>query len=301
VALRGAVDKRACAKLGAYAGAPIDPAMVDADLRKLHATGWYDDLNATEIEDAGTLSLVYEVRERPALGDVEVIGAPKGVSTFEAVGLKPERVDPVWVRATEQRLLDALHFAGYRAAQVAHEVVRGKAGAAKLALRIEPGARTVLGAVRIEGLVTAREAELRKELGLRPGEPAPAELIERDGLVISAGLYDVGLIQSDVRTQLVDNPATATVDVVFTVIEGPVFQFGKIGVSGKGALPAERYRAILAPLKRGAIFQRAAVVAAIQAIEALHRDTGTPKRVEPISNVDPSKHIVSLDLQLVNP
>ncbi len=255
----------------------------------------------SEIEDGGTRTLVYEVRERPLLSDLEITGTPKGMSTFEAVGLKPERVDPVWVRATEQRLLDALHFDGYRAAKIAHQVVRGKAGTAKVVLAIEPGPRSVLGAVRIQGLVTAREADLRKELGLRPGEPVPAELVERDGLVISAGLYDVGLIQSDVRTETIENPSTATVDVVFTVVEGPVFKLGKVAVTGKGALPAARYRDVLAPLKRGAVFQRAAVVAAIQAIEAMHRDAGVPKRIDVKSDIDATKRVVSLELDLANP
>lgn len=299
VALRGASDARACAQLGVHAGGPIESTMVEDDLRKLHATGWYDDVAAVEIEDTEGRALVYEVRERPILAEVEIIGAPEDVPSFEDLGARPERVDPVWVRVTEQRLLELLHDAGYRSAQVGHQVVRS--GNAKLVLRIQSGSRVVLGSVRIEGLVTAREDELRKLLRSRSGEPAPTDQVERDGLVLSAALYDLGLVQCDVRTQLIENPGGATVDLVFTVVEGHVFHLGKVAVTGPRALPAERYRAILAPLKRGVTFGRSAIVDAIQAIEALHRNAGVSVHVEPITTVDASRHLVDLDLRIVAP
>ncbi|HTJ80850.1 MAG TPA: POTRA domain-containing protein [Polyangiaceae bacterium] len=296
VVIRGSDDRAACAKLGTYAGAPLEDAGVESDIRALFATGHFDDVVAVAEDDAGALSLVFEVKERPRIGALEVVGAPPAVDATSAIGERPERLDPVWLRGAEARVADALQESGYRHPVVGHEVRDPRSQSARVRITVAAGSRFTLGAARFEGLAKAKEAALRNVLLMKAGEPATNDLVERDTLVVGSVLYDLGLVESAVTSRVEENASTASFDVIFTVTEGPVYALGKVKVKGARALPAARYEKLLASLKPGGVFVRTSIANLVQDIESMHRDAGAPAHVDVESHVDAKKRTVDLDL-----
>ncbi|MGH7823160.1 MAG: POTRA domain-containing protein, partial [Candidatus Binatia bacterium] len=61
-------------------GAPVDPAVVEQDVRAIYAMGFFEDVRAEVVEENGRRVLVYQVKERPLIREVEIEGNKK-VST----------------------------------------------------------------------------------------------------------------------------------------------------------------------------------------------------------------------------
>jgi len=299
VVLRGTGQSDACKFLQSRAGALVDDAKIEADIRALHATGLFADVSAVlEDDDDAPPVLAFEVKERPRVGNVAVRGAPEGFDARAVIGATPALCDPVWVRTTRQRLVQKLRDAGYRKAEVGRDVAPSADQVVAVSFTIAPGARIVLGSVRFEGLSTVPAEELRARLGLTPGEPAPEPLIERDTLVVSHALYDHGLVQAEVAMRIEENFLASRLDVVFAVKEGPAYRFGEVKVSGSDLLPRGRYAKHLATLPRGTLFVRAKVVEVVQTVERMHHDAGTDRRVDVRSNLDPKRLTVDLDIHV---
>ncbi len=302
VALRGGTTgpslQASCGSVKSRAGRPVDEHAVDADVRELFATGLFEDVVAVVEESESAATLVYEVKPRPRLADIAVRGEPRDFDLSDVLGKRPAVYDPVWVRATDARLLEALHEGGYRKAKVDHEVTPTGDGALRVRFWIEAGKRFVLGSVRFEGLVVASADLLRKQLRLTPGEPAFDDRIERDRLLVALALYEVGLVQGEVAARVEENFLASTLDVVLTVREGPVFKLGTVKVTGPAALPATKYRDVVARLPRGTVFARSKVAAAAQEVEAMHRATGTERNVAVSTNVDASKRTIDVELNV---
>lgn len=286
-----------CSPLKSRAGSPVDEKTVDADVRELFASGLFDDVTAVvEDRDDGASTLVFEVKPRRRVDEVAVRGEPRGFASREALGTRPDRYDPVWVRATDARLLEALHLDGYRKAKVDHEITPVGDDAVRVLFWLEPGKRFVLGSVRIEGLKAASADGLKKQLKLMPGEPAFDELIERDRLFVTMGLYEDGLVQGEVTSRVEENFLASTIDVVLTVREGPVFKLGTVKVTGPAAFPAAKYQHIVKRLPRGMVFARSKVAAVVEDVEAMHRVSGTERKVEVSTNVDAPKRTIDVEV-----
>jgi outer membrane protein assembly factor BamA len=299
VVLRGTDEASACEKLRSTAGAPLDEARVTADIHTLHASGFFEDVTAViEEDDARPPTLVFEVKERPRIASLSTRGAPDGVDVRGGMGSAPVRYDPFWVRATDARIADSMHEAGYRKATVGHEVTPTADGAVTVVFAIVPGARSVLGAVRFEGLTTAPVDRLRAVLALTPGEPAPEMMVERDTLMVQSALFDLGLVQSEVKPRIEENFLASRFDVVFVVTEGPAYRLGVVKVSGERLLPKDRYAKLLATLPRGTLFVRSKVAAVVQTVERMHHDAGADRIVDVRTTVDPKRHTIDVDLHV---
>lgn len=296
VSLRGSALAASCGALKSRAGSPVDEAAVDADVHELFATGLFDEVLVALEETDGATALVFELKDRPRVADVGVRGEPRGFDFREALGKKPAVYSPVWVRATDARLVEALHQDGYRKAKVDHEVTPAGDGTMAIRFAIEPGKRFVLGSVRIEGLKAASADGLKKQLKLMPGEPAFDELIERDRLFVTMGLYEDGLVQGEVTSRVEENFLASTIDVVLTVREGPVFKLGTVKVTGPAAFPAAKYQHIVKRLPRGMVFARSKVAAVVEDVEAMHRVSGTERKVEVSTNVDAPKRTIDVEV-----
>jgi len=296
VTLRGIADKSTCSKIASFAGAPIDAVTIESDIHALYATGKVQDVVVATEEEAGQTTLVFDVVQRPRLAALTIEGAPKGVDADAAIGDHPGRFDVLWERGAEARILDALQTEGFRHATVGHDVKLVPGKGAEVRITIVPGAILTLGAVRFEGLSKANDTFLRAPLLLRPGAPVPADVVERDGLVVQAGLYDLGLVESSVATRTEENPTAGTVDVVFTVTEGPQYSLGRVRVKGPRAFEPARYKRALAPLKSGAMFVRTTVANVVQDLESIHREADAPAHVDVETRLDPKKHVIDVDL-----
>lgn len=281
VHLRGTKQAGACNSVRAT---PTDEAKIDEDIRELYKTGLFEDVVA--IVENGTV-LVYELRDRGVIAKIDVINPPPGLTLpkHDPNGL----ADPVLIRRNAVAMREALRDAGYRSATVEH-----KLSGTALTYTITAGTRTVVGEVKFKGLDPTREAAFRKQLTTQLGQPVRDDETQRDLLVLQTALFEEGLLASRLSHEIVD-AGEAKVDLVFTIEEGPVFKLGAVAVKGPKAKDAKAYRKALAPLKKGTVARRSLLVAAIQAIEAIHAGDQPVPTVIPQTNVQVDKKLVDVD------
>lgn len=285
VAVRG-TRRDICRGIGVTAGKPLDEALVDAEIRTLYKTALFEDVTAF-VE--GT-TLVYELRERPELVGIEVVSAPDGLQLA-----KPdfELAEPVAIRRGATQLRDALREAGYRRAKVDHALAPSGKGVS-LRYTITAGARTVLGTVKFQGIDAKRQPLFNKGVTARSGEPLTELTAEREVINVQTTLYEEGLLTSRVSYNVVD-ANESTVDLVFDIVEGPVFKLGSMKVKGPRARDPKAYAKALAALKKGDLARRSKLAAAIKAIEAIHAGDRPAVIVVPQSNIHADKKVVDMD------
>ena len=297
VVLRGASDRSACALIRSMAGRPEDARTIERDIEALFASAAYADVVALREEGAGGTDLVFELEERPRVSAVTLDGLRSEASRAALAGFElaaPKQLDPVWVRRSEQRLVAALELDGFRSATVQAAIANRSGRETSVRFVIDEGPQAVLSRVTISGLRTAQEKVVRVPLRLTPGAPAPPGLVERDELVLSSTLYDLGLLASKVESTLAVSDDGTQVEVTFRVVEGPVYRLRSVQISGNEAVDPKLYAPTLATVKRGAIFSRTAMLAIESKLETVSLELGKPVDVEPRLEIDERKLEVSV-------
>jgi outer membrane translocation and assembly module TamA len=108
-------------------------------------------------------------------------------------------------------------------------------------VEIDEGQPTLVSSVEIvpsEPLPPALERELNGELVVEPGKPVDESLHEASKAALSTLLRKRGYRAARVEGRVEVDTGRHQARVSFLVAQGPVFHFGKLTVSGHGALPA---------------------------------------------------------------
>jgi translocation and assembly module TamA len=93
--------------------------------------------------------------------------------------------------------------------------------------------------VGLEGLPPSLQQAAREAIQLVPGRPPDEALHDRSKRGIERALYDAGWAGAKVVGRVVVEPHALAADVEYRVEPGPHYLFGRITVSGQGALPVE--------------------------------------------------------------
>ena len=100
---------------------PFDPVLVQRDVRKLTARGWFVDVQPTYEQAGNGRIVIFKVIERPVVRDVEYLGnyelrtSKLSKETDLKVG---GPVDPYAVQEANGKLIDLYHRNGFNNAQV---------------------------------------------------------------------------------------------------------------------------------------------------------------------------------------
>ena len=140
---------------GLTAGSGINFRSVQRAVKALYATGQYEDVQVScaVAPTGGAGTLVIQVKERPLLGDVAVVGVERVSerSVRDKVEMLIGRpIDPAQVAKTVTRIDSLYESQGYYLARVRPEttVVGGRT---KLTFRIEEGRRLAVSGVQVNG------------------------------------------------------------------------------------------------------------------------------------------------------
>ena len=279
-------------------GKPYDEAAAQEVERRVWKTGRFSEIALETTPADGGVHLVVRVAPKRTIGRV-FLQDDATADDLAALRVAAGAVyDPAALFAARGKLRNALFEKGLLDAEIALSSASGELdpSTVDVCVRIRRGPIVTVGSIEVHG--SAFDAELRATLAREDttnvaGAVPDYEVLDRDDLVLQAELWDRGLLSSKV-VRKVDRTGDALA-VSWTITDGPVFHYGKIDVRGALAAPKARYLALLAGLKRGAVFRRSDAAAAIQAIEGLHAGLGRSNlTVEPDTELDAAHGTVSL-------
>lgn len=268
-------------------GAPLDLEAARDVSRRLWRTGKYDDI-ALETTRAGeAVDIVFRVVAKRTIANVFV--SPDVADDATPLHLVAGSVyDPVALVSAQRSLVAAYRARGNLDATIAlsSDFADETHAAIDVCLRVEPGPIVTLDAVEVHGstydaeLLTVLEREDSQNVH---GKPIDQDLLERDELVMSAWLFDRGLLTHKIEKK-VERRGDA-MNVRFDVTDGLIFRYGNLDVKGD-LLGAKADYMKLVTLKRGDVFNRSAVMAVVAAIRGVHKTVGHDAEVEPVTNLD---------------
>lgn len=301
----GALD----GKLAVKPGAPLDPALVLSDLRRLWALGIFEDVSAaTESLPDGKLALVYLLRDRPRIGEVFVEGAARLTREEILKEVDLDGPDMLHSAARLRWIRDGLaaryRVEGHSAAEI-NVQARPFGDRVDVCIRVAEGPRVTIARWSFTGNQVVSEAELRGLMvteGGRynaPGGIFHEEAAEVDLLRISAHYYDRGMIEVQVGPLAVTpSPDGGSLSVEVPIREGPVFQVGRVAIDGSPR--AKRYQRDL-PIRSGQVFVRSRLAQEIARLkEQVEREEQRQVDVSPDLKVDPASRKVDLTLHIAD-
>jgi outer membrane protein insertion porin family len=294
-----AVAGRARELLAGEVGQAIDHRRLRGTLAKVYALPGVSDVIATGVQLADGIRLVVEIVPQPTIHAVvtrEHGGAELAlpVQLVSAIGLP---LDPALLQAAADQLRDRYLERGYVDAAADWQTTPATGGQVDVAIEVVPGAVVTIDRVTFVGNAHAKPAALTTAIGadLVTGAPWVRDRVDRGSLGITSYYYDHGFINVTVETP---EPSGDRVALAFTIHEGDQYRLGAVAVTGVTPEQAKRYTA-LHKLKRGDVFDRSAVAAAIAKLtDAAHADAMPTAYVTPLTNVDAAKKTIDLTFEL---
>ena len=214
-------------------------------LKRLYATGEFEAVRAAcELSaDARRAALVFQVRERPLLGSVDVVGT-RGQDGEAARGkvdlLVGQPVDPAKVARAIDRIDSVYQARGFYLATIKPESTTTADGRLRLVFRVDQGRRLAVSGVRINGNTRLSDKTVVGGMSTRPEgflwfrrgkfdeEKLAGDVAERlPALYAKNGFIDFQVLRD---TVIIDRRRGKAL-VELTVREGPQYKIGTFETS----------------------------------------------------------------------
>ncbi len=157
------------AKLLSKVNHPLDRKQIDADIKSLHATKWFSEVDAyvqKSPKGKGLYVLIFQVKEMPVLTHVEFIGLKhiRVKEVQETTGLKKGgRADPTRTRLAVGQIQRLYVEKGYESAEV-YLQEGGNPGDTRVVIRIFEGPKYQVKHIEFRGNVFATSGTLRTKI-----------------------------------------------------------------------------------------------------------------------------------------
>lgn len=278
-------------------GATLDAEGVRSDLTALVDTGVISQASAfAEPLGPKGVMLTYVVVERALISAVRIEGGTS-LSADVLQRLEGKGIRDTLSQRNQRRDLarDFYNSQGFHDATIDFRQAQ-TAGGSELIIAIVEGPRFMVESVRFEGAKAVTAKELEKVVRTRPGTPVLLDRLEVDGMKLVALYYDRGHVMVTVEQKRLPHGATpGPTDVVFEIVEGPVFRVGTVSTKGV-SLGAKGLAGI--ETKSGAIFSRAAVRHDLDTLRERAAKLGKIVEVVPLTELDQTRRTVALTFEL---
>lgn len=295
--------------IGSKPGDAFNVGRVGNDIRAIWATQRVADVKVTGVlVGPEKVSLTYTIKARPIIRSVLFQGN-KQIPDKELGQLikfkKGALLDMVAVFNLRDDIGEYYTEKGFLLASVQTKTRTLSHNRVDVMFKIDERVRISIASIKFEGVGGARAKALaalvRQPGGTNSvGGPYVAAKFRRSLLRVTDYYYNRGYINVVVREPkvsfLAKNKKQLTVTVKIT--EGKRYRVGKVAIKGSLKAPVRVYRARL-KLRRGQIFSRAKVVAAIKRLVALHKSKGIDQpNITPVTKINQRRHTVDLTFQV---
>ncbi len=299
--------------ISSRAGQPLDPALVDQDVKSIYKMGFFDHVSADVEHQAGGDVLTFIVQERPLITDVRFGGMKAIKSTddkvINAVKLHGGSVlDPARVQATIQGLKELYVQKGYLDAGVTFRTVPEANNTAIGVFDVKEGPVVHISEVDFEGNKSVSTSTLRNSVATHQHNLLSMffdtgildqKKLQEDVDRITAMYYNKGFLNVHVSEPTVTRTGNS-LKVVFDIDEGPVFHVGTVDVSGDLKVPKKDLLSKLT-VKPGEVFAGGEMQHDVLTLSEVYSDRGYAYvNVDPRTQVDPATRTVNVGYN-INP
>ncbi len=221
-------------------GRPFDPALVQRDVRKLTARGWFVDVQPTYEQTGNGRIVIFKVIERPVVRYVEYLGnyELRTKKLSKETDLKVGGpVDPYAVQEAKRKLIDLYHRNGFNNAQVS--ILEGdKPTDHGIVFVINEGMSQKIWKVEFVGNEFVSERRLRTKVDSKPPilwifkGYVDREEIDADVNKLTAFYRSFGYFQAKVGRELVFDEKNKWLTLRFVIHEGPRYQVDSVAFIG---------------------------------------------------------------------
>jgi outer membrane protein insertion porin family len=265
-------------------GIHLSDETVDNDIRALYRMGFFDNIEATLIEENGQWVLTYRVRERPLIREVRVEGNKK-VSREDldgALKVRPNTIlEPEKVRRGIEEAKKLYEKKGYLDAAITYTTEPAAESEVVLTYQVAEGKLVRISDIIFEGARAFTPRQLRRVMQtkekwlfsfLTGAGNLDSDVLKTDIERLTAFYYDHGYIDVKVDEPLVerkDDRLTVTVKIE----EGSQYNVGAIDIAGEllADMTAARTRLQLAP---GEVFRTSKLRDDISGLTEVYGDEG---------------------------
>jgi len=272
-----------CERFPVRPGDPLEPATTDVNVRALYGEGRVEDVVVYKENRPEGVVVVYDVKIRKRVRSLNVRpeqGLDPAVAG-ELITEAPPWEDTARFDSMVREATAILASRGYRRAYIHVETMPEGEDEVNVTLAVDPGPRMMVAAFDVEGFSAARWADLSSSIGTKVGEPFHEQLLERDVLLMTADLFDRGLMNASFAApKIVESPDGTKVTILLQVHEGPVFKVGLVKFVGDLVVPTTTYLRDTWRTKAGAVFSRKSIVEDIESVKRFHVSRGAPADVD---------------------
>ena len=303
------IAKETCvAQLQTRPGMSYLDQVVSDDIRRLYALGYFTDVRvATEPLPDG-LKVVFVVKEKPAIGSIEVEGSRRfrKERIREWLGVKAgDLYDPRKLKDGMDKVSAEYRRKGYSQVEVEQAVsVDEAANTATVHLVVDEGPRMRIKEILVEGNLAVPDRRIRKLMKTTRKH------------LLSSGVYDSKVLEEDlerirsfyrqqgyqdvaVEQEVLAAPSGDWLYVHLKISEGLQHRVGQVAITGTVLFPEAELRALVT-LKPGSIYSTEALQNDLRAIKQQYGDRGyINAQVVPETQLDPATKRVNLTLRII--
>jgi outer membrane protein insertion porin family len=226
-------------------GQPLDPAVVDHDIKTIYGMGFFSRVSAAVEHRAGKAILVYKVEEQPLVTSVQLEGMKniKSNSAKVASAVKLHSgalLNPLQAQATIQALKQLYESKGYLDAAITFRIEPRPGNTATAIFHVNEGPLVEISSVNFVGNKAFSSRRLRDLMATRAHNILSRFFgtgifdrikLQEDIDRITAFYYNHGYLEVHIGEPAITRHGNS-LTVTVTVNEGPVFKVGKVELTG---------------------------------------------------------------------
>ena len=269
------------AKMKTKGGSPYSQKVLDEDLKRLYATGFFTDVQIDLEETAAGPKVIILVTEKPVIASFQFTGN-RSFSEKKLLAIvktkSKEFLDHSRIRKDATAIAYEYHQKGYSKAEVTYDVEMREGNEAVVLFRIEEGKKVKIKAVRIEGNTAFTDKRLKKlvktkEDTLFTSGHLKEEVLQEDLTRLEAFYQREGYLDVVVDHTIEEDKTGKRIEVIFVIDEGKRYLVGLVDFRGTVIFPeGELHKTLL--MKEGSPFSREGLRQNIANIQKYYFDKG---------------------------
>ncbi len=296
-------------------GARYDERIVNDDIKRLHATGFFSDVTAeTKKAPNGKIDLVFRIAPKAVINKIIITGNEK----FSEEKLREKITLTSGGLLNDKRLIDSANAlrkfysdAGHHDAQIDPRLITEKDGSVTIEFRIKENLKQKIDQVVFTNAAAFSESELKNavmnqhswlnwipflDLGLFNRRELDNDIVRLRDLYWTKGYLD--FVVKEVRVHE-DKADPEHVSIEFILDEGEPYKIGEVSITGNERLKTEELTPLLT-LKTGDTFSSLAERATTQAVDDRYSPMGYADLVCQVKRIpDYPNHKVDLIVDIV--